>query len=155
MKSTFAVIVLFLLCTMTLSAGEKRKFGKELTLNEKTKISDVIADPEKYNGKRIQIEGAVVGVCEKRGCWINVAGDKEGEKLRFKVEDGVIVFPMEIKGKTAAAEGVLNVITYSEEDQIAAGKKEAEEHGTTFDPSTVKGPKTVIQLNGEGAVVWE
>lgn len=155
MKSTFAVIVLFLLCTLTLSAGAKRKFGKELTLKEKTKISDVIAHPEKYDGKRIQIEGAIVGVCEKRGCWINIAGDKEGEKLRFKVEDGVIVFPMAIKGKTAVAEGVVKVVTYSKEDRISAGQKEAKEHGSAFDPSTVKGPTTVIQLDGEGAVVLE
>ena len=95
----------------------------------------------------------MVDVCKKRGCWIKLAGDKEFESIRFKVEDGVMVFPMEAKGKTARAEGVVSVTTYSKEDLIAQGKEHAKEQGTAFDPSTVTGPKTVVQIKGEGAVV--
>ncbi len=148
-----AIIVVLLLVVLSVQSSPKKKFGKELTLKEKTKISDVIANPEKFNGKRIQIEGPIVGVCEKRGCWIKVGGEKEGESLRFKVEDGVIVFPMEIKGKTVVAEGVVNVTTYSKEDLIKAGEHEAKEQGKTFDSTSVTGPKIVLQINGEGAVV--
>ena len=73
--------------------------------------------------------------------------------MTFKVEDGVIVFPMEVKGKTAVAEGVVSVVTTSVEDQIDQGKKHAKETGEEFDPASVKGPKTVIQIKGEGAIV--
>jgi hypothetical protein len=60
---------------------------------------------------------------------------------------------MSAKGKTAKAEGVVAVTTYSKEDLIKQGEMHAKEEGTTFDPSTVTGSKTVVQINGEGAVI--
>ena len=90
---------------------------------------------------------------KERGCWIKIASDKEFESIRFKVDDGVIVFPMELKGSNAVAEGVVSVRTLSVEDQIKSGKAMAKEEGTTFDESTVKGPKTVLMIKGEGAQV--
>jgi len=148
-------VVLLLVLTLLVTAGEQKKYGKPLTLKEKTLISTILAHPEKFAGKRVQVEGTIVGVCEKRGCWINIAGDKEFESLRFKVEDGVIVFPMEIKGHHVIAEGIVSVKKVSKEDLIKQGEQHAKEEGTTFDPSTVKGDRTIIQLNGEGAIVTE
>ena len=152
MKHLFA-FALMILCALTVSVGAEKKFGKKITLKEKTKISDIIANPEKYHGKKVLVEGPITDVCKMRGCWIRLGSDKEFETMTFKVEDGVIVFPMEIKGKTALAEGVVSVATTSVEDQIEQGKKHAKESGEEFDPSSVKGPKTVIQIKGEGAVV--
>ncbi|MEW5800145.1 MAG: DUF4920 domain-containing protein [Bacteroidota bacterium] len=145
--------IFLLLFVVALNAADSKKYGKELTLKEKTKISDILAAPEKYDGKLVQVEGAIVAVCEHRGCWIKISSDKEFESIRFKVEDGVIVFPMEIKGANVVAEGIVSVKTTSKEELIEQGKKHAKEEGTTFDPSTVKGPQTTIQLMGEGAVV--
>jgi len=133
-------------------AGPK-DYGKKLTLKEKTKVSDILSNPEKYAGKKVLVEGTVVDVCQQRGCWIKLSSDKEFEAIRFKVDDGVIVFPMEAKGKSARAEGVVSVKTYSKEDLIKQGEMHAKEEGTTFDPSTVTGPKTVVQIKGEGAVI--
>lgn len=146
-------IVLLLLFVLALNAADKKKFGKELTLKEKTKISDILAAPEKFDGKLVQVEGAIVGVCEHRGCWIKISSDKEFESIRFKVEDGVIVFPMEIKGQNVVAEGTVSVKTLSKEELIKQGEMHAKEEGKEFDPATVKGPQTTIQLMGEGAVV--
>ena len=152
-KNLLTAVVLLLAGTLFASAADKTSYGKPLTLKERTKISAILADPAKFNGKRLQVEGPIVGVCEKRGCWIMIAGDQEKQSLRFKVDDGVIVFPMEIKGQNAVAEGVLSVTTVSTETLIEQGKKHAKESGEEFDPASVTGPKTVIMLKGEGAVV--
>jgi hypothetical protein len=153
MKKIISILVIIsFFATMSVVAGEKQ-YGKKLTVKETTKISDIIVNPAKYNGKKVKVEGAIVGVCEKRGCWIRISGDKEFEAIRFKVEDGVIIFPMEIKGENVVAEGVVSVNTVSKEQLIEQGKKHAAEEGTEFDPSTVTGPKTTLQINGEGAVV--
>lgn len=143
--------VLFFLCAVSF-AGSKN-YGKKLTVKEKTKISDIIANPEAYADKKVLVEGTVVDVCQKRGCWIKVSSDKEFESIRFKVEDGVIVFPMEAKGKSALAEGTVYFKTYSIEELIQQGEMHAKEEGTEFDPSTITEPRIVIQINGEGAVV--
>ena len=47
------------------------------------------------------IEGLVVEVCKARGCWMQLASDKEFQTMKIKVKDGVMVFPMSAKGKTA------------------------------------------------------
>jgi hypothetical protein len=156
MKKISIILIAIALTFSALDAGskkDKRKYGKEITLKEKTKISEILANPEKYDGKRLLVEGPIVDVCKERGCWIKIGGDKEFESLRFKVEDGVIVFPLDIKGKSAVAEGVLLVKKYSKEELVDAAIERAKKEGTEFDPSTIKEGKTVIQLNGEGALV--
>ena len=77
------------------------KLGKEITIKEKTSISKILSAPAKYEGKTVVVEGEVLGVCEDKGCWIEIAGSKKDEKIKIKVEDGVIVFPQDAKGKTA------------------------------------------------------
>ena len=78
------------------------------------------------------------------GCWLAIGSDKDQEAIRFKVEDGVIVFPMSAKGKQARVEGILSVTVVTEGQQIAKGE----------DAKTVKGPKKTVQIKGEGAVVF-
>ena len=142
-----------LLLASPLAAGEARSYGKPLTVKDVTRVSDILAHPEQYQGKRVKVEGAVVDVCKMRGCWIKIAGDKDFESIRFKVDDGVIVFPMTERGKTAVVEGVVSVTTQSVEEQIKQGEHMAQEEGKTFDPKSVTGPRTVVMLKGEGAEI--
>lgn len=153
MKSVLTIACVLALTASLAFAGNPKHYGKTLTLKDVTRVSEILANPEKFNGKRVRVQGAVVDVCSKRGCWIRLASDKEYESIVFKVEDGVIVFPMDAKGKTAIAEGVISAKTYTVEQLIEQGKHQAEETGKPFDPSTVKGPKTVVRIMGEGASI--
>lgn len=150
-----ALVVVLLLCLLSVPtrAGSEKVYGKPITVKEKTSIAEIVAHPEKYDGKRVLVEGKVADVCKKMGCWIMIEEGKDGQTIRFKVDDGVIVFPKDAKGKIARAEGIVSARVMSVEDQIAQGEHMAQEQGTKFDPSTVKGPKTVVQLKGEGAVI--
>jgi hypothetical protein len=153
MKKIFIISVLSLMLAVSVFSASKKKYGKEITVKETTKISEIIANPEKFEGKRVLVKGPIVDVCKERGCWIKIGSDKEFESIRFKVEDGVIVFPLDIKGMTAAAEGIVSVKKYSVEELIKSGEEHAKKEGTTFDASTVKEPKIVLQIKGEGARV--
>ena len=153
---TFAVALAFGALTASATMAQSTKdYGKALTLTVKTPISSILKDPRAYDGKRVLVEGLIIEVCETRGCWIRIASDKEFESLRLKVEDGVIVFPMEAKGKTVLAEGVVSVKTYTREQAIEQARMAAKERGTLakFDPSKIKGPVTDVQITGEGARV--
>jgi hypothetical protein len=147
----FTAAVLALVAVFSGCASSE--FGKPLTLNQTTSITDILTEPAKYDGKRVLVEGKINKVCEMMGCWVMIQGANDEKPIRFKVEDGVIVFPLSVNGKTARAEGVVSVKTLTVEEQIAQGKHHAEETGETFDESTVTGPKTSIQINGEGAIV--
>lgn len=144
---------MFSIITSGLFAQNGKKYGSKLTLKEKTSISAIQENPEKYVGKTVLVEGLIVDVCEARGCWIDIASDKEFDKMRLKVDDGVIVFPMDEKGKMVMAEGVVEKIVQTKEQLIEYGKHHAKEHGTTFDPATVTKGKTTYRLKGVGAVV--
>jgi hypothetical protein len=153
MRRAITIVAAVLVCaSVGLSAGVK-KYGKDLTLKETTKVSAIYAQPDKYNGKKVKVQGPIVAVCEMKGCWIELGSDKEFQTIRFKVDDGVIVFPMTAKGLTATVEGVVSIETLSVEQQLAQGKEMEKEMSKPFDAKTVKGPKTVIMIKGEAAEV--
>ena len=103
MSRLAATTVAVLCLTVGLSAAQKR-YGKPLALKETTKISDIYANPDKYKDKRVKVQGPIVDVCTERGCWIAIGSDQDFQSIRFKVDDGVIVFPVSIKGLTATVE---------------------------------------------------
>ena len=57
MKIISVCAIVFLLITSSF-AGTKN-YGKRLTIKEKTKISDILAEPEKFAGKKVLVEGIV------------------------------------------------------------------------------------------------
>ena len=133
-------------------AGEK-VYGKGVTGTEIVKVSDLLAKPDAYIGKTLRVQGMAVGVCEHRGCWINIAGDKEGEVVRVQVEDGVIVFPPEIVGDQVIAEGVwtANKLTLEQTKEVC--EAEARKKGDKdYKADEVTACKTLYALAGTGAV---
>lgn len=112
MSRFLTAVAVVSLCVGVRAAGiDVQKFGKPLTLKETTKISDIYATPDKFKDKRVRVQGSILDVCTEEGCWIALASDKASQSLRFKVDDGVIVFPVAVRGKKAVAEGVIAVTT--------------------------------------------
>ncbi|HKJ03039.1 MAG TPA: DUF4920 domain-containing protein [Longimicrobiales bacterium] len=128
-------------------------YGEAITLTSVTPVSAILDDPAAYIGQRVLVQGMVVAVCEEKGCWMDIASDREFEKVQIKVDDGVIVFPLNARGKQALVEGVVEELQLTEEQAIAEGRRKAEEHGETFDPASVQGPQTIFRIRGAGAVI--
>jgi len=148
-KISLILIALFLMQLSVLADGGK-KLGKEITLKEKTNISVIMADPESYIGKRVLVEGEVLDVCAAAGCWMELKSDAADKKVKIKVRDGEIVFPMEAKGHKAVVEGELYKLELTEDEAREYMEHLAEDAGKEFDPSTVKGPMTFYQIKGIG-----
>ena len=130
-------------------ADPKGNYGAGVVLQKSTAIGAILAQPADYEGKIVQVAGTVHEVCQRRGCWLELAdGDA---KLRVKVTDGEIVFPVSAKGSHAVVEGVVERIELDETQHKAWKQHQAEEMGATFDPSTVNGPLTLWQIAGLGA----
>jgi hypothetical protein len=147
MRLVFAAM----LATALLSAAEI-KLGKPLTLKEPMPVADVLAKPADYVGKTVQVKGKISEVCQMMGCWMDLTNDA-GQKIRIKVEDGEIEFPKDSSGKTAIAEGRLDKIELTREQAAARAEEEAKDSGRKFDPASVKGPVTIYQIQGTGAVL--
>ena len=147
------LVILAAVTILVPSATFAKTFGQGVSLLEQTAISSIIDNPVAYVGHRVKVSGLVVDVCSRRGCWIYLAGDREFEKIRIKVTDGEIVFPMEARGKQAIVEGVVESMELTRDEVIARGKHHAEETGEAFDPASVTSGETVLRIRGLGAEI--
>jgi hypothetical protein len=134
-------------------ALEGRTFGAGVALTETVQVSELLANVDKYAGKQVRVEGLITGVCPKRGCWFDMAGDKPGATVRFKVIDGVMVFPMDQKGRYAVAQGIVKKMPMTLEQSKAWAKHQKEEYGADIDPDAITEPLTLVRLDGSGAVI--
>lgn len=149
---TLLVVILLVAMFSPVTAFAK-DFGKGVSLSEETAISSILDTPADYVGKKVKVSGLIIDVCSKRGCWIYLAGDRDFEKIRIKVTDGEIVFPMEARGKVATVEGVVESMVLTREEVIKRRKHHAEEKGVAFDPATVTSGETVLRIRGLGASI--
>ena len=155
MQKYILLVVFTLLMSANLFADDAKKYGKEITSTEKVKVSEILENPKNYEGKKVLVEGTVLNVCAKRGCWIELASDKEFESIRVKVKDGVIVFPMEAKGKTALVEG--EFYSFNVEIDAECSGKDCGDHkkeGTEAEcEHGEKQVETIYQIKGLGAEI--
>jgi hypothetical protein len=149
-----AAIVCVFAVSVSALATEGTVYGKGVAASDVVAISDLLANPGKYVGKTVRVEGLITDVCPKRGCWMDLASDKEFQVVRIKVDDGEIVFPLDAKGKQAVAEGVFTKTEITQEQALEHAKHLAEEKGEKFDPEKAKDlPTVVYQIKGTGAVI--
>jgi len=148
---TLTLFSLLCVATVPATAQEPTAVGGPLTLVESVGIGELLADPESYVGKTVQVRGQITDVCPRMGCWVDI---EDGDKtIRFKVNDGEIVFPVEAKGRRIVAEGVLMRIEMTREEAVGYARHLAEEKDEPFDPASVTGPMKIYQIQGAGAVM--
>ncbi|HSL20369.1 MAG TPA: DUF4920 domain-containing protein [Vicinamibacterales bacterium] len=145
MKSILLLIASLAVAALpALADGEKgTKFGDGVTLESSVKVADMLAAPDKYLGKKVRVDGVIRAVCQTMGCWIQLADADNSDGIQFKVDDGVIVFPKDAKGRKASAEGTFEAIG-------AAGAEEAEHAKEATGVATV--PK--YRIRATGAVIY-
>jgi len=145
------------LCLLVFGGGavlaQTTNYGSALTLQKPVPIADLVKHPEQFGEKKVMVEGEIVEVCQSMGCWIKISDASTSEPILFKVEDGVIEFPKDAKGKKVRAEGVLSVKTFSKEELLKQAEHEAQEQGKPFDAAGITGPKVVLRIDGEGAEI--
>lgn len=127
-------------------------YGAPITLKTVTPVSKILAQPAQYVGKDVLIEGEVVAVCEKKGCWMDLKTDADGV-MQVKVEDDVIIFPVSARGRKALVQGVVEEMKQTPEQVKAAAAHRAEEQGEKFDSTQVFKPATTYRIMGKGALI--
>ena len=112
MKASIALLLL--LASAALAARADTTLGTGVTLDRTTPIAEVIETPAAFAGQTVRVEGVITAVCEHMGCWMTLAPaaatGATPATLRLKVDDGVIVFPVSAKGRTAVAQGVVRAV---------------------------------------------
>lgn len=144
----------FLIAALSFAyAGDKKKFGGSITLNEKTQVSKIFENPETFVGKKVLVEGRIVDLCEDKGCWIEISSDKKFQFLKCYGKQNGISFPAEIKGKKAKIEGEIYKVELTKEKAIDYFKHQAEHKKEEFDSTKITGPVTLYFLKVNAAEV--
>jgi hypothetical protein len=145
------VAVAVVATVLPIAAQQGTKYGTGVALKAVTPIDKLLADPKAYVGKTVRVNGVVKDVCTMAGCWMELVPDqadpKTAKPIRIKVEDGVIVFPQEAKGKKASAEGVFEQVSGEMAKEYAADlKKEGK--------AETKDAVPTYQVKATGAVIY-
>lgn len=154
MKSLLGALLLIISLSATVEAKELA-FGEPVDESILISISTLLASATDYLGHTVTVSGMIVGVCEKRGCWMNLASDAKFEKLRIKVKDGDMVFPMSAKGRTALATGkftqVILDLAHTRKYKASLAKRQ----GMAFDPLTVTKGMSIYQVVPTGVKILD
>jgi hypothetical protein len=141
------------LVTGTASAETPAKvYGAGVSQKDVVAVKALLEQPERYVGKTVRVEGVVSAVCQSMGCWLEISDPAIGRGVRFKVQDGVIVFPKDAAGKKASAEGVF--------EQIATSpvREAHQEHARAKDATGVPAPaaptEKIYWVRASGAVLY-
>lgn len=157
--SLFAPLALFALVALPASAEEcaKKSYGAPLTLSESTPVATLLDHPQEHAGKSVRVEGTVIDVCAKAGCWLEIQAGEGERSLRVKVKDGEIVFPTSARGHQAIAEGTFEARELDRAAYVAWAKHLAEEQGQPFDEASIvgEGPFHLYQVAGRGAEICQ
>ncbi len=122
----------------TMTRGEKLKGA------EAVELSKLLATPTDYEGKTVAVEAKIRKACEKKGCWMELAGTEKGPGVRVTFKDYGFFVPLDSAGSTAKVEGVVKVALLDE-----ARAKHYEAEGATV-PKGKDGKYREVQLVAVG-----
>ncbi len=90
-------------------AAAPQRFGAEVKLKKPVNIAQLAANPAKFKGKAVRLEGTVKEVCQGRGCWVEVQ-DATGASFMAKSLDESVLLPKDCKGQHVVVQGVVMIL---------------------------------------------
>ena len=143
--SFFLCIFFFISCNNTISEEDllNKKdpiglYGSKITLEQISSISNILNNPDNYLNQQVLISGNIIDVCPMRGCWINVKEIQTDSKIRIKVIDGQIIFPLSSLAKNVIVQGTLQKLEFTRDQAINWKIHLAEEKGEILHRDSVK-----------------
>lgn len=158
MKKTTLFLILSIACisssiaqqTKIPSAKSGMQYGKKINYNQAisvAKLEKSFGKDSVYTGK---IEGVVLEVCKKKGCFMTIKRDGGKEPIMVRFADYSYFMPEDIVGKTVVVEGRARV----KESTVAWQKHYAEDLGKTKEEiAKITKPKASITIIADGVVV--
>lgn len=144
-------ILLTLIAAAGLLGAADTKYGKPLTLKEPITLAALMAKPDTYAGKTVQVKAKIAAVCQAMGCWLELVNE-DGQHVKIDGHDAGLEFPKDCSGKVAIAEGKFVKTTMAREEAVAEAKEHAKDSGKPFDESKVKAG-AAFSIEGTGAVI--
>lgn len=90
----------------TASAAPAPAFGDPIPADARlTPVSEVLANPASFDGQQLTIEGKVVKLCKKKGCWFELSDGTSTSGILITAPKYNIFLAQGSEGKTVVAAG--------------------------------------------------
>ncbi len=126
-------------------------FGKTITEDGAVMLASIEADVvpgEEYSAK---VEGEIVEVCQKKGCWMTVKKD-DGSVVRVTFKDYGFFVPKDAAGKWVVMDGIAFYDTLS----VATLQHYAEDAGKPAEEiAKITEPEYKMTFEAEGVIIKE
>jgi len=97
--------ILFFFALITASAAfGQTAYGDKTTADGAIPASSIASKMKGLDSLAVKITGTVTGVCQKKGCWLQV-DIGEGKTMRVRFKDYAFFVPKNISGKTVVLDG--------------------------------------------------
>lgn len=166
MKKIFGLIVIALACSgavmaqhgddhsdkagqntpVELKSGQTITRGTAVPAGKSVTLAAVLADPAKYSGQTVIVEGVIVRSCKQEGCWMEL-GEKDGTRsVRVTFGDHAFFIPLNAAGLNARAQGTVTVKTLPKDhvDHLI------NDDGAKFPNRNADGSVTVVSFDATG-----
>jgi hypothetical protein len=130
-----------------LKSGQTITRGTALAKDtKKVSLEKALADPEKYAGKAVAVEGVIVRSCKKEGCWMEMAAKEGGKSVRVTFGDHAFYIPLNSAGMNVKAQGVFKtkVLTKEHVDHLI------NDDGAKFENRNADGTVTEVSFDASG-----
>lgn len=131
--------------------SEAEYFGAQITEDGALPVAELLSKMEGKDSLRIKVVGVIDEVCQKKGCWMDVAIDEDGENYLFvKFKDYEFFVPKNAAGQEVVMEGVAYLDTTTIEE-LKHYAKDAGEPDSVINAITE--PEIGYNFMAEGVII--
>jgi hypothetical protein len=124
-------------------------YGSGVSKKAAVPVAQLLAEPGKYNGKTLAVEGEILGVCQNKGCWMTMQDG--GKEMRVRFKDYAFFVPKDCAGKTARIEGVFAVEMIPAED----ARHYLEDEGKMEEAAKITAPVEGFTFMASGVILHD
>jgi len=123
-------------------------FGEKINTKGAISLTELTSQLAGKDSVVVAIEAEVEGVCQAKGCWMNlVTTDQPGTELFVKFKDYGFFMPMDIAGRKVIASGV----AYKELTSVDELRHYAEDAGASAEEiAAITEPKEELKFMAKG-----
>ncbi|MBK8110556.1 MAG: DUF4920 domain-containing protein [Saprospiraceae bacterium] len=136
----------------TANAGGMTTFGEDFKVAKVLTYDQLLSQLKPGKEMEVQVEGLVDGVCQAKGCWMNIVSDKNpnADKMFVKFHNYGFFMPKDLSGKKVIMKGK----AYVEETSVDELRHYAEDEGKSKeDIEKINQPKKELKFMATGVKI--
>jgi len=161
MKYTLLIVLLGIFAFSSCKQGAKPVavedgktfYGEKITADGAITYDQLLEKLETTDSvTNVKVTGLIDGVCQAKGCWMNIVStsDKSKESMFVKFKDYGFFMPLDASGSTATMEGK----AYKEETSVEELRHYAEDEGKSAEEiAAITEPITELKFMASGVIL--